>query len=126
MPEPTPEQIAAWKPLVNRVVFQAFYRSLGQVSLPCSIAIASECVKELSEENRGNWRWLLEDRVLVWHDIPIDNAIKIHCYVWGSKTRQKNTVITRTGFWRMWFIETSLRTFDRTLPGRILSRIGGS
>lgn len=118
------ENIKDWKPLVERIVYQASYRLLGMVSLPCGIDIVSKCIDELCKEGKGEWKWLLSGRLLIWYDAPIDGAMKIYTYVYGPKIRQKNTIFYRVGGWRMWVLETSLRAFDKTAVGRILARIG--
>jgi len=112
-----------WKPIIARILFQVAYRQLGIVALYCSIDVAAKAIDMLCKEGYGRWSWLLEGRVLVWEDAPIDGALKVHLYVFGGKMRKKNTVFVRQGFWRMYFIETSLRTFNMTIPGRILARL---
>lgn len=118
------EKFEDWKPLVEKIVYQASYRLLGMVSLPCGIDIVSKCIDELSKEGKGKWKWLLTGRLLIWEDVPVNGALKIYTYVWGPKIRQKNTVFYRVLGYRMFIFETSLRGFDRTIPGRILARIG--
>jgi hypothetical protein len=72
---------------------------------------------------KGSWKWLLEGRVLVWENVPIDSALTIHLYVLGGKARRKNTVFIRQGFWRMYVIESALSVFNRSVAGKLLSRI---
>jgi hypothetical protein len=112
-----------WKPIVERIVFQVFYRQLGIVAIPAGIDTVVKAIDLLCKEGKGSWRWLVQDRIIVWENVPIDKAMKVHCYVYGGKTRQKNTVFTRVGFWRCYVIETTLRTFGKTLAGRILARL---
>lgn len=86
--------------------------------------MAAESIDILSREKGiGKWKWLLSGRALVWEDVPVDGALRIHIYVFGGKTRRKNVVLIRQGFWRMYFIEAGLRLFDETLIGRILAKI---
>jgi len=105
-----------WAPIVERVTFQVFYRSLGMVALPAGIDIVSKAIDILSSKGMGTWKWLITDRVLVWQGIPVDSALKVHCYVFGSKYRPKNTVLVRQGFWRMYFFELGLKTLDVFRP----------
>jgi len=105
-----------WAPIVERVVFQVFYRSLGIVSLPVGMDVVSKAIDILSKKGIGTWKWLTTDRVLVWEGIPVNSALKVHCYVFGAKYRGKNTVLVRQGFWRMYFFEFSLRTLDVLRP----------
>lgn len=112
-----------WAPIIQRILFQVAYRQLGIVALYCNIKVAAEAIDILCKQGFGRWSWLLEGRALVWEDAPIDSALKVHLYVFGGKTRGKNTVFVRQGFWRMYFIETSLRTFNETILGRILAKI---
>lgn len=118
----TSENPRDWAPIVEKISFQAFYRQLGMVSLPQGIKVISQAIDILTKEKGlGKWTWLLENRVLLWEDIPIDGAVRYHAYVWGSGLRQENTVFTRLGWWRMYFFETALRTFDKTIIGRIIA-----
>ena len=108
--------------MVERVIFQWFYRQLGMVNLPMGIEVISEAIDILvNEKGYGSWRWLVEGRVLVWEDVPIDGVGRVNAYVFGGKNRQKNSVFARQGFWKMYTIETVLRTFDRTILGRVLA-----
>jgi hypothetical protein len=112
-----------WAPIIERIVFQVFYRQLGIVSVHCGISVAAQAIDMLCKKGYGSWKWLLQDRVLVWWDIPVNGAAKVHAYVFGGKIRDQNTVLVRQGFWRMYFLESSLRTFNETILGRILARI---
>ncbi len=113
-----------WAPIVERIVFQVFYRQLGMVALRSGISVISQTIDMLcKEKGYGSWKWLLEGRLLLWEDIPINNAAKVHTYVFGGKTRDKNTTFIRQGWWRMYMVETTLRTFDKTIIGRILAKI---
>jgi|GEM_PF-5558216 len=114
----------AWANIIERILFQVFYRNLGMVSLHVPIKVAVQSIDYLVRtKGYGDWKWLLTNRALVWENVPIDSVMKIHIYVFGSKLRQQNTVLVRQGFWRLWFIETGLRLFDETLVGRIISKI---
>jgi hypothetical protein len=118
------EDPLAWAPIVERIVFQVFYRQLGMVAIHCPIDVAAKAIDYLArEKGYGKWKWLLEGRALVWFDIPVDSALKIHAYVFGSKLRRQNTVFVRQGFWRMYVIEVGLRIFDESIVGRLLARI---
>ena len=112
-----------WKPVFERIIFQIFYRQLGIVSVPCPFNIAASSINLLCKEGYGNWRWLLDDRIILWQDIPIDHATKVHAYVFGSKLRQQNTCLVRQGWWRMYVTEGLLSTFNVSILGRILARI---
>lgn len=113
-----------WAPVIERIIFQAAYRQLGAVALYCPIDVAVASIDLLAKtKGMGSWRWLLENRALVWDDVPVDKALKVHLYVFGGKERRRNVVFIRQGFWRMYVIETGLRAFDKTIPGRILAKI---
>ena len=112
-----------WKPIFERIVLQIFYRQLGMVSVPCPIAKSAEAIDLLCKEGYGNWRWLLDNRILIWENIPIDHAAKVHAYVFGSMKRQENSVIIRQGFWKMYIAEGILSTLNISILGRILARI---
>jgi hypothetical protein len=113
-----------WAKIIERVLFQVFYRNLGMVSLHVPMKVAVQSINYLVKtKGYGNWKWLLTNRVLVWENVPINNVMKIHVYVFGSSLRQKNTVLVRQGFWRLWFIEVGLRLFDESIIGRILAKI---
>jgi hypothetical protein len=118
------EDPRAWADIIARVSFQAFYRQLGMVSLPIGITVASQAIDILCKErNMGEWGWLLEDRVLLWKEIPIDSAVRYHAYVYGSPFRNKNSVFTRVGWWRMYFVEAALKAFDASMLGRTLVEV---
>jgi hypothetical protein len=112
-----------WAPLFAKAIWQASYRQLGMVALPCDIKVASGAIDILCKQGLGGWHWLLRNRVLVWEEVPIDHAFKVHLYVFGSPTRGKNTVLVRQGFWRMYFFELGLRLLDVSIIGRILAGI---
>ncbi|MEM2498208.1 MAG: hypothetical protein QXR81_07535 [Candidatus Nezhaarchaeales archaeon] len=118
------EDPRVWAPLFERVVWQIAYRQLGMCALYCPIDVAAEAIDILCrEKGMGDWKWLLTGRALVWEDVPVDEALRIHMYAFGGKTRRKNTVLVRQGFWRMYFIEAGLRLFNESIVGRILERI---
>jgi hypothetical protein len=120
------EDPRAWAQIVERIMFQVFYRQLGMVAIHCPIDVAAKAIDILSrEKGYGQWKWLLEGRALVWFDVPIDGVMKIHAYVFGSKLRRQNTVLVRQGFWRMYFLEAGLRAFNETVVGRVLAVVGG-
>jgi len=123
MSERISEKPSDWAPIIKRALWQVAYRNLGMISLHVPIDVVANAIDILTKEGMGNWKWLLEGRVLVWENIPIDHALKIHAYVLGSKHRRENIAIIRQGFWRMWFIEAGLRIFDKTIVGRILARL---
>lgn len=111
-----------WAPIVERVTFQWFYRQLGMVNLPMGLDVISQAIDILvKEKGYGTWRWLVEGRALVWEDVPVDSIGKVHAYVVGGATRQKNSVFIRQGFWKMYFLETALKTFDRLVLSRVMS-----
>jgi hypothetical protein len=117
------EDPEVWKPIIDRVMFQVAYRQLGMVALYCPIDVAAQAIDMLCKEGKGSWKWLLEGRVLVWDNVPIDSALTIHLYVLGGKARRKNTVFIRQGFWRMYVVESALSVFNRSVAGKLLSRI---
>ncbi|RLG77365.1 MAG: hypothetical protein DRO12_02495 [Thermoprotei archaeon] len=110
-----------WAPIVKSVLFQVFYRQLGIVALPQGISVISKAIDWLcKEEGMGKWRWLLDDRVLVWEDVPIGKAMKIDLYAFGGKMRNMNTVFVRIGFWKMYVIESMLTTLNKGIVGSML------
>lgn len=113
-----------WAPLFEKTVWQAAYRQLGIVALPCDIKVAAQAIDTLTKEKGlGNWKWLLEGRILVWENVNVDSAFKAHFYVFGGKSRKKNSVIARQGFYRMYFFELGARMVDVSVIGRILARL---
>jgi hypothetical protein len=107
-----------WSPIVERIIFQVFYRQLGIVAIPMGIDVISKSIDILCrEKGYGTWEWLNKDRVLLWKDIPINHAAKSHAYVFGGKIRQRNTVFVRQGFYRMYFFELAARTLNRLRAG---------
>lgn len=112
-----------WVPVIERVTFQVAYRQLGTCALYVPIDVAIKAIDILCKRGMGSWRYLLEDRAIVWEDVPTNHALKTHLYVFGGKSRRKNTVFVRQGFWRMYFIESTIRTFDKTVIGRLLAKI---
>ena len=113
-----------WAPLIRKVTWQIAYRQLGMCALHCPIDVAVRAIDILCrEEGMGNWRWLLTNRAIVWQDVPIDGALYIHVYVFGSRRRRQNTVFVRQGWWRMYIVEAGLRLFDESIVGKILARL---
>ena len=118
------EDPKVWAPVIERITFQVAYRQLGIVALYVPIDVAAQAIDMLcTSKGMGDWKWLLEGRALVWENVPIDSAIRVHMYVFGGKTRRKNTVFVRQGFWRMYFIEAGLRLFDESIVGRIIAKL---
>jgi len=113
-----------WIPIIKRCLWQVTYRVLGQISIHCPIDVCSKAVEKICEEEKiGKYEWLIPRRVMVWYDIPIDHAMKIHCYVWGSPLLRRNTVFTRIGFWRMYMLESFIKAVGSPLT--VLDRFLG-
>ena len=105
-----------WVPIVKKCIWQVSYRVLGQISIHCPIQVASKAVQILCEkEGMGKCEWLIPDRVMVWYDVPVDHAMTVNIYVWGSPTLQRNTVFTRIGFWRLYLLESFIKTVGKPL-----------
>ena len=118
------EDPVVWSKVIEKIVFQVAYRQLGIVALYVPIDVTAKAIDILCrEKGMGSWKWLLTGRSLVWEDVPVNEALYIHIYVFGSKHRRKNTVFVRQGFWRMYFIEAGLRLFDESIVGRIIARL---
>ncbi|MEO0157518.1 MAG: hypothetical protein ABIM59_02200 [candidate division WOR-3 bacterium] len=87
------------------------------VALYCPIDVTAGAIDILcKEKGMGKWSWLMNGRSLVWEDVPIGEAMKVHMYVFGGKLRRKNTVFVRQGFWRMYVLESSLKAINSVLP----------
>lgn len=112
-----------WAPIIERVLFQVCYRQLGMVALYCPIDVSIKAIDKLcKEKGMGSWKWLLQDRVIVWENVPVDSAMKIHLYVFGGAWRKKNTVFVRQGFWRMYVLESRLLAINSVL-GNMLKNL---
>jgi len=101
-----------WAPIFEKVILQVFYRVLGMVSIPIGIDLAARAIDLLCRQGKGRWRWLVTGSALVWEDAPIDAAAKVYAYIFGGP-RQKNTVLVRSGFWRMYVLESAMTAIDR-------------
>ncbi|MEM2618757.1 MAG: hypothetical protein QW356_04650 [Candidatus Hadarchaeales archaeon] len=112
-----------WAPIFERATFQVAYRQLGMVSLYCPVDVAFSAIKILEDKGIGKLKVLLENRIAVWEDVPIEKAIRINIYVFGSPTRRKNTVLARMGWWKMYFFEAGMRVLDASIVGRLLALV---
>ncbi len=103
IPVTNPEQ-----EVLNQVVFQTYYRQLGIVSIHFGVADVYAAAQALSATPRGGTvTWVVQDRVFQWDGVRItpqfDTSPVMSMWLFGGKNREKNTVLTRKGFWTLYF-----------------------
>lgn len=99
--------VKALTPSVEATITAAYYRVMGQASLPFNISIIERYLS-LEQPFKGNIIVLRENNthLLLWENIDITKgyeALLTDLYVWGYKDGQ-NVVMTRKGFWRCYVL----------------------
>ena len=101
------EEWRKWVPVADQLVLQAYYRTLGMVSMHAPIDQVYQAVQEISKTKRGgdiHWVPNLEGRVARWDNLEVYPGITTSLYVLGSPIRRKNTVYIRVGFWQSYIL----------------------
>ena len=101
------EEYMKWIPVAEALLLQAYYRTLGMVSIHAGINDVYRALQELSTKRGGTLVWKLEGRVARWDDLDVFPGVKMSIYILGSQLRQKNTVYIRVGFWQSYLLAAS-------------------
>jgi hypothetical protein len=94
-----------WKPVIEHLLWQSYYRVLSFVSFPAPVGEAYLAAQSLSEQLGGKVYWRLEGRVFQWNDAEFSPGLKINVLFFGSAVRGKNTVMTRRNWRGMYLYE---------------------
>ena len=98
------EDYTKWVPVAEALLIQAYYRTLGMVSMHAGINDIYKALEEISARRGGTLIWKLEGRVARWDDLEVFPGIKMSIYIIGGALRQKNTVYVRVGFWQSYLL----------------------
>ena len=94
-----------WIPVADALVLQAYYRTLGMVSMHAPIDQIYPAIQEISSTKRGgDIHWVVQDRVARWDNLEVYPGVTMSLYIFGSPIRKKNTVYTRVGFWQSYIL----------------------
>lgn len=97
-------------PILDTLVVQCYYRVLSFVSYHYGVDDSYKAAKHLSNIKRGGKvYWVLKDRVARWDDLEVFPGTKMSVWIFGSKHRQKNTVLARVGWWKLYIIDVLTR-----------------
>lgn len=101
-----------WIPVIEKLLWQCYYRVLSFISFPAPIDESYEAVQYLSELERpllhdygGEVHWVSEPRVFRWDDLELTPEIKMGVWFMGSALRRKNSVMIRRGWWTLYLRE---------------------
>ena len=98
------EEWRRWIPVCDALILQAYYRTLGMVSIHTGIKDVFLAIQEISTRRGGKLYWILEGRVARWDNLEVFLGITTSLYILGSSIRQKNTVYIRVGFWQNYLL----------------------
>lgn len=106
-------EVEPWRkyvPVIDHLLWQAYYRVLGFISFPAPVDESFQAVQNLSEQLGGKVYWVptLEGRVFRWDDVEFSPGLKMGLWFVGSKIRGKNTVMCRRGWWTLYLTEPIL------------------
>ena len=98
------EEWRKWVPVAEALILQAYYRTLGMVSIHTGIDNVFLAIQEISTRRGGKLYWILEGRVARWDNLEVFPGVTTSLYILGSPIRQKNTVYARVGFWQNYLL----------------------
>jgi len=104
-----------WVPVIDKLLWQTYYRILSFISFHAPIDEAYQAAKLLSETKGGNVYWVIPDRVFRFDDVEISPGIRMKVWFFGSAIRRKNTVMARRGWWSLYLLDVYVKTLARTL-----------
>lgn len=93
-----------WVPVCDALILQAYYRTLGMVSIHTGINDVFPAIQEISVRRGGKLYWILEGRVARWDSLEVFPGVTTSLYIFGSSIRQRNTVYARVGFWQNYLL----------------------
>jgi hypothetical protein len=112
------EPWARWVPILDGLVFQAYYRVLSFVSIHAPVSEVYEAARHLAETKRGGEvYWVVEGRVARWDGLDVSPPYGVTMNVWlfGAKLRGKNTVLARRGWWSLYLFDPLVKSLAATL-----------
>jgi len=112
--------------ILNQVVFQAYYRQLGMVSLHFGVDALYSAAEYLANGSRGGTlSWVLPGRLAQWDEVIVapgfSDSPTISLWLVGSLYRQRNTVLVRKGWWTLYLPSVVERAVVSVRPPRLPS-----
>lgn len=104
-----------WIPVIDRLLWQAYYRILSFISFHAPVGESYQAAQELSGTRGGEVYWVVPDRVFRWDDVEVSPGIRMTVWIFGSALRGKNSVIARRGFWALYLFDTYVKGMARVL-----------
>lgn len=100
------EAWAKWVPVIEKLLWQCFYRILSFISFPAPVDESFEAARDLSVQLGGKVYWVhgLDGRVFRWDDVEFSPGLKMSVWFAGSKVRRKNTVMIRRGWYTFYVL----------------------
>lgn len=94
--------MSTWVPVIDRLLWQCYYRILSFISYHAPIDESYEAVNVLARERGGDVHWVIPGRVFRWDGLTLSPGITMSVWFFGSAIRRKNTVMARVGWWSLW------------------------
>jgi len=99
-----------WVPVIDRLLWQVYYRILSFISYHGPIDEAYQAANFLSGTKGGEVYWVVPQRVFRWDNVEISQGIMMKVWFFGSAIRHKNTVMCRVGWFKAYILETVIET----------------
>jgi len=108
-----------WVPVVDRLLFQCYYRVLSFISIHAPVDEVVKAAQYLAVEKRkGKVYWVIEGRVARWDNVEVFPGITMTVWIFGSKIRRKNTVMARRGWWALYLFDTYVKALAKLCGAR--------
>lgn len=104
-----------WIPVIERLLWQCFYRILSFISYHAPIDESYQAAQSLSGTKGGEVYWVIPDRVFRWDNVEFSPGLKISVWFFGSALRRKNTVMVRRGWWTFYLLDVYVKRMARAL-----------
>jgi hypothetical protein len=97
----------AYQDIIDRAVFQVYYRQLGTVALHFGVNTSFPACQYLADRSRGGKvSWVVPGAFGQWDGLQVtpgySDSPLMSLWFFGSAYLQKNTVFVRKGFWTLY------------------------
>jgi hypothetical protein len=101
-----------WVPVVERLLWQCYYRILSFVSFPAPVDEVFLAAEFLSTRDLfplgGSVKWVVPDRIFVWDEVEFSPGLMMDVWFMGSALRRKNTAMARGQWWKLYLYVAAL------------------
>lgn len=96
--------VERWVDLVDRLTFQAYYRTLGVVSMHAPLSEVFPAAQEVARRRRGGTvEWVVPGRLAFWSGIDVNplvpGTVRMSMWMLRSVLGDKNVAFIRFGWW---------------------------